>query len=148
MVGCKPFAPSYVRSTSLKAGVATELAVKRKRNLYNYVFVALGPWSNEAKDFIGKLGSMLVQETGDNCCKKSLRQQISVTIQRGGCCNLGIVNCSNFIQLINMRGLQGKGGSKSFCLIHERNKYYERIKKENKLKVQCLYHCFRDLILI
>ena len=88
------FCPSNIKLTSRKAGSAAEKAVVKKKNLYkdmiqkNFHFVVfatetMGPWCNEGKDLIEKLGSMLNAMTGNTNSKKYLKERISIAIQRG-----------------------------------------------------------------
>lgn len=87
-------AETYLPKTSKKAGSAAEIACKRKHDKYsqikasNYIFLGLafetmGPWANETKSFIDKIGDILIKESGDPRSKLYLQQRLSLAIQRG-----------------------------------------------------------------
>lgn len=87
-------AKSYLKKTMKEAGAAAEIACKSKHKDYtkivtsNFKFVGvafetMGPWCQETKDFIGKIGKMLIIESGDIRAKQFLYQRISLAIQQG-----------------------------------------------------------------
>lgn len=86
-------APSYVHSSSIRAGNLARRAASAKVNDYkkvienNYIFLpfaceTLGPWCTEAVKFIKNLGDMLNMSTGEPRSKQYLTQRISLAIQR------------------------------------------------------------------
>ena len=85
-------AASYLSSTSVTAGAAAEQAALRKHSKYqllsdNFCFVpvafeTLGPFGNEAIEFINILGSKITETSGDPNETKYLFQHLSLTIQR------------------------------------------------------------------
>ena len=109
------FCPSNINSTIRVAGSATEKAVRRKKYIYremisNFHFVAfatetMGPWCEEGKELIEKLGSMLIKKTGDPKSKKYLKERISMAIQRG--------NAASILNTLP----ENKGLDEVFCLV-------------------------------
>lgn len=86
-------APSYMHSSSLRTGNVARRGATEKINDYkkivedNYIFLpfaceTLGPWCEEALDFIRKLGNLLKMSTGEPRSEQYLRQRISLAIQR------------------------------------------------------------------
>jgi hypothetical protein len=76
-------------NTSEVSGFAAEMACKRKHSKYssiipsNYIFKGLafetlGPWCQEAIDFINVIGKRLIAESGDSKSKKFLFERISL----------------------------------------------------------------------
>lgn len=86
-------APSHLSISATQARRTAELAARTKHNLYqelkdnNYIFVAfavetLGPFCTEALNFINKIGSRLIEVSGDRHSYEYLIQRISLAIQR------------------------------------------------------------------
>jgi hypothetical protein len=85
--------------TSEVSGFAPEMACKRKHSKYssiissNYIFnglafETLGPWCQEAIDFINVIGNRHIAESGDSKSKKFLFERISLAIQRGNAASI------------------------------------------------------------
>lgn len=86
-------APSYIHSSSIRAGNVARRAVTDKCLKYkkvmenNYFFLpfaceTLGPWCTEARNFINQLGKMIYACTGEPRSTLYLTQRISIAIQR------------------------------------------------------------------
>ena len=86
-------APSYVNQSSILAGSVAEKAASRKRIHYraiidqNFLFLpfsveTLGPWCEEAIDFIRLLGKKIAFCTGEPKSRSYLIQRISIILQR------------------------------------------------------------------
>lgn len=100
---CDTFADSYVRSSSMSAGRAAESAARYKHDLYseiensNYIFVAfaaetMGTWCAEALSLANKIGSKLVESSGDRRANEYFFQRISMAIQRANAaCIMGSI---------------------------------------------------------
>jgi len=75
------FADTYVRSNSINAGRAAELAARNKHELYseierNHIFVAfavetMGPWCAEALSLANKIGTNLVANVAEIVVQKT-----------------------------------------------------------------------------
>jgi hypothetical protein len=86
-------APSHLASTCISAGAAALKAERRKEAKYNelsasYIFQpiaieTLGAWSHNSMQFIKKLGSKLIEHSGEKRATSYLLQAISMAIQRG-----------------------------------------------------------------
>lgn len=87
-------ASSYVNQSSISPGSVAEKAASHKRNNryrsiieQNYLFLpfsveTLGPWCEEAIDFIHVLGKKIANCTGEPKSRTYLIQKISIIIQR------------------------------------------------------------------
>ena len=85
-------AKSYINSTALSAGAASEIAAVRKTDKYSllsecYTFIPIavetfGPINQEAMKFLSQLGGLISSATGDSRELSFLLQRISMTIQR------------------------------------------------------------------
>jgi len=85
-------ADSYLGSTSITAGGATEIAAARKPEKYQdlargYEVVpvameTMGPMNPEGADFINGIGRLSAQQTGDQRETSFLWQRLSITLQR------------------------------------------------------------------
>jgi len=93
-------APSYLSLAASKAGAVADLAERKKHNHYislkeNHhftpiAFESLGSCGPETKIFLGRLGKLLKDATGENRSLDFLFQKISIAIQRGNAaCILG-----------------------------------------------------------
>ena len=86
-------APSYIATTSSKAGGAAEAAESRKQRKYEHLedrfivqsvgFETLGSWGPAARSFLSDIGRRVQQATGRERSSEFLRQRISMEIQRG-----------------------------------------------------------------
>lgn len=92
-------ASSYLASTKERAGAAAELAVSRKhqkyedikaRGLHLVVFAAetMGPWCEEAKEWMKVIGKKLIKKTGEPKARFYLMQRISMSIQMGNAASI------------------------------------------------------------
>jgi len=88
-------APSYLTHSSKVSGIVAKKAAQRKISKYkeivdnpNYLFVplafeTLGPWCEEAIDFVNTVGRMIQAKTGEPRSTSYFKQRISIAIQRG-----------------------------------------------------------------
>ena len=93
------FAKTYIKITSSEPGAAAEVATKRKHSKYSqiindgYIFKAfavetMGPWCEEAINWINNIGSNLNLKSGDSRSKHYLYQRISLAVQRGNAASI------------------------------------------------------------
>ena len=86
-------AATYRGKTSKKPGAAAAEAEKKKTKKYEflegqYFFIPLaietfGPWGEDCKAFVKKLGKFITEVTFERRSCEFLRQRLSVEIQRG-----------------------------------------------------------------
>ena len=99
-------APSYIATTSSKAGGAAEAAESRKQRKYEHLedrfivqsvgFETLGSWGPAARSFLSDIGRRVQQATGRERSSEFLRQRISMEIQRGNAASvMGTAETSN-----------------------------------------------------
>ncbi|XP_037042412.1 uncharacterized protein LOC119078809 [Bradysia coprophila] len=99
------FADSYLSKTSTKARQLADYAASQKHKHYsellssnNYILLAfavetMGPWSEEALNFVDKIGHKLQELTGDKRSKFFLIQRMSMEIQRhNAACIMGTIS--------------------------------------------------------
>lgn len=99
------FADSYLSKTSTKSRQLANYAASQKHKHYsqllssnNYILLAfavetMGPWSDEALQFVDKIGKKLQDLTGDKRSKFFLIQRMSMEIQRhNAACVMGTVS--------------------------------------------------------
>lgn len=87
-------AASNVAAAIKETGSVAENAANRKRLKYktiiedNYIFVpfaveTMGPWCQEAIDFVEELGNLTATVTGEDKSRCYIMQRISLAIQKG-----------------------------------------------------------------
>ncbi len=96
-------APSHIQTSEKEAGIVAENAAKRKLSKYKeivedghhflpFAVETLGPWCQEAINFISILGKKITNETGEQRATSFLRQRISIAIQKGNAaCIMGTI---------------------------------------------------------